>query len=261
MNDLTVSQTSRLEEIKTELRECAKRTSREVVVMGLRLQEARDILRGGFERWVEDELGISVRLARNCIYVADRFGQQIGNIAGLPPTVLYNLAAPSTPNKVIDEVISRVKDGEILKVKDVTAIIDRTKPHRRTADEALTQATDNVIGEVQASGAVSVGGESLPATPVTIKAALGEQAAELIRTDNEVIARKLDQEDGVESAERLAGKCVVDHVNPDGRVTLFSPALAAQLEARMRLQYVLYILDDPYNKPLSLVNLAAGRTS
>lgn len=232
----------RIREIETEIRECVKRTSREIIVIGLRLQEAHDILLGGFENWVEEELGMSIRLARNCMYVAGRFGEQSAIIAGIPPTILYNLASPSTPDKVIDEVITRIQDGEILKVKDVTAMIDATKPPRMarngTAHKAVAAAAEQVRQELIATGGhVSVDGES-------IEAAISEAAAESVRPDNDLLARKLDQEDGVEGWAKHKGMCPVDFVDRGGRITLFAPELVTKIRRGMKIKYIIFVNPD-----------------
>jgi hypothetical protein len=52
------------------------------------------------------------RTARNFVNVADKFGNKSTTVGDLPPSILYALAAPSTPDEVREEVVERVERGE-----------------------------------------------------------------------------------------------------------------------------------------------------
>jgi hypothetical protein len=51
---------------------------------------------GNFLPWIEAEFGMHENTARNFMRVAEMFGKST-TVVDLPPTVLYALAAPSTP--------------------------------------------------------------------------------------------------------------------------------------------------------------------
>jgi hypothetical protein len=266
MNELTTIQQQRLGEILKDIQHSQRRVGLEVLTIGQRLLEAKDILwHGDFEDWVEMNCRFTARTAENMMNVARRLLDKPEVVSLLPPGILYQLAAPSTNEKVIDVIATRIRDGETLDNADVEKVIRDNKPprQRRTVEEVTNETTDNIVEEVTATnGYVSVGGESVPATRETIRQAVIEQNAEAIRTDNETIRRKIEQEDGLEGLETLRGKCIVNHISRDGRVVLFSPALAAQLEAGMRVQYIFYILDEySTSRPIDLVAVARGESS
>jgi hypothetical protein len=77
--------------------------------------------------WLEGEFGMDPRTALNYIAAADLV-DRFEIISNLKPTAIYALAAPSTPETAVDEVIERLESNEKLKGKEVAKIIaDRKK--------------------------------------------------------------------------------------------------------------------------------------
>lgn len=236
---LTITQQTRLDDIAQTVRASHRRAAAEMIAIGEALIEALEILHGGFEQWVEDECDISRRLARNFIYIAGRFRDRPAIIAGVPSTIVYSLAAPSTPDAVIDEVVNRVKDGESLRVKDVQAMIDAHKPRRTPsrsngAHQAVADAAAQVKEEIIATGGyVAVNGE-------TIAGAINEHAAEALRADSELVRQRIEAEQGLDGAAALRGKATVDYISRDGRVTLYAPELASALRNGQHITFIIY---------------------
>jgi hypothetical protein len=84
---------------------------------------------GGLQRWVESRLGYSRTQPYRMLDVAkliksipdwDTFGT-------LPVTALYQLAAPSTPVQVRDEIVNRLKAGERMSCATVAEVITKAK--------------------------------------------------------------------------------------------------------------------------------------
>jgi hypothetical protein len=99
---------ARLEVLAEEIRSELKNTSKSIIVIGEKLIEAKaEIARGDFTAWAEKETGLTYESARRFMRVAERFGGKTEIISVLPPTILYLLAAPSTSDAAIDEVIDR----------------------------------------------------------------------------------------------------------------------------------------------------------
>ncbi|MEY9782287.1 hypothetical protein [Sinorhizobium fredii] len=67
------------------------------------------------------------RTARNFISVATRFGDKTAIVADLQPTVVYALAAPSTPDDVVEEVTERASNGETFTAADIKAMKDEQR--------------------------------------------------------------------------------------------------------------------------------------
>jgi N6-adenosine-specific RNA methylase IME4 len=82
-----------------------KRTAEDIIAIGLDLIEVKARLaHGQFLPWLQSEFGMTDRHARNFMYVAQRFGNKMEIISDLSVTVLYELAAPSTPEPVVEMV-------------------------------------------------------------------------------------------------------------------------------------------------------------
>ncbi|UGB28689.1 DUF3102 domain-containing protein (plasmid) [Methylorubrum sp. B1-46] len=87
---------------------------------------------GNFLPWIKDEFGMSDRTALNFMRVAERFKSEI--VSDLPPTVLYALAAPSTPDEVKDEIIDRRNFAPI----EINGLGRRLEPDARPAVRDVT---------------------------------------------------------------------------------------------------------------------------
>ena len=121
------------ERIRTRL----KRTAEDIVAIGQDLIVAKKIVgHGQFEIWVHTEFGMSPETAQNFMHVAERFGRESGIIPELPATILYLLAAPSTPEAVVEQVTS----GDVApKVKDVQGAIKAAKEEAKKAKQEAEQ--------------------------------------------------------------------------------------------------------------------------
>lgn len=73
---------------------------------------------GSFLPWIKSEFGMKEQSARNFMNVATRFGKS-PIIGDFNPTVLYELASPSTPDSVIEKAIASSENGEKVSVKEV----------------------------------------------------------------------------------------------------------------------------------------------
>lgn len=97
--------------------------------VGRLLHDAQELFRhqrdeGGFQRWVETRLSIKRSTAYRLISVHERFGESVSNWDTLSKSVLYALAAPSTPDDVVAEVVTRTEDGETFTAADVKGMKD-----------------------------------------------------------------------------------------------------------------------------------------
>lgn len=123
-------------QVKTEaIKGRMKRAAEDIIAIGQDLIEVKEELGHGlFQRWLKAEFDLSESAATKFMQVATRFGDEIKSvkITGFPLTVLYTLAAPSTP----EEIVERVLSGEI--PADAKAIKE-AKEAQHEAEEALTQ--------------------------------------------------------------------------------------------------------------------------
>lgn len=96
-----------------------KRTVEDIIEIGKELTAVKDRLEHGqFLPWIKAEFDMSADTAHRMINVAARFGQ-IPQIAEFKPSILYALAAPSTPAAVIDQALEKAESGEPVTLADV----------------------------------------------------------------------------------------------------------------------------------------------
>jgi hypothetical protein len=117
-----------------------------MVETGRELSAVKNVLPyGRFRHWLESEVGLPITTAERFITVADRLANKIDSLSTLSPDALYALAAPSTPNSVIDDVIA----GQIEPTpKAIRAEISRRKGTAGTPRHprsAAWQAFDGLI--------------------------------------------------------------------------------------------------------------------
>jgi hypothetical protein len=105
-----------------------------ILQMAERLAEAHEIFRyrhdeGGFQGWVERRLTFSRRTAYKLLDAHKQFGgkESVHNMHTFPRSVLYLLAAPSTPEQVRSEVIARASAGEPMNAADIKTTIAKAK--------------------------------------------------------------------------------------------------------------------------------------
>jgi hypothetical protein len=112
------------------IRKARQSTATIIVAIGTELIEAKSLLpHGVFGPWLAAEFGWSERTARNYMAVASAFGGRSAIIAGLAPTALYRLAAPSTPASIRADVLNRLEHGERLSDTDIADRIRTARPH------------------------------------------------------------------------------------------------------------------------------------
>lgn len=125
------------DEIKFKLR----RSVSDLIDAGKRIKLVKEKLPYGyFRRWIESELKCHYTTVTNLLRVADVFGNDVEKITtiGVVPTILYFLAAPSTPPLAREKVIKLIEDGENVSFQKTKDII---KEYRQNNNKTNTQNT------------------------------------------------------------------------------------------------------------------------
>jgi septal ring factor EnvC (AmiA/AmiB activator) len=116
------------------------RTAADIIEIGRDLIAVKKALgHGNFLRWIEAEFGMHENSARNFMRVADRFGEST-TIVDLQPTVLYALAAPSTPDEIVEEVTERAASGETFTAADIKAMKEEFSAEKRELKKQIEDA-------------------------------------------------------------------------------------------------------------------------
>ena len=129
---LTRQEQDYLHQKSQKIHRLIEKTAELVWDLGKELAEVRDFLRhnktGGFAGWLKLEFQWGRRTAYNYIAVYKNF-DNCATLAQLAPTILYFLAAPSTPGAARQEVIERAAQGE-----KITSELDKQIRSRHTID-------------------------------------------------------------------------------------------------------------------------------
>lgn len=130
-------------EVKTateRIRLRMKRTAEDIIEIGKDLIAIKDKLpHGQFLPWIATEFEMSEDTAGRFMSVAYRF-PDIPQFAEFKPSLLYLLAAPSTPDEVVEKVIEKAESGEKVTPKDVKELKQKLK----SAEAALVKAESEV---------------------------------------------------------------------------------------------------------------------
>jgi hypothetical protein len=108
-----------------------KRTAEDIFLIGHELSQIKEMLpHGRYTEWLGVEFGLSERMAQHFVNVRRRLGPKSEKFSVLPPSTLYLLAAPSTPDTAIIEIEQQLDAGRRISVTVVQETI-------RTAKRAL----------------------------------------------------------------------------------------------------------------------------
>lgn len=125
-------------EVARRIKGRTRRIGQEIIEIGRDLILIKDrVGHGNFLPWLEAEFGWSERTAQNYIQSAQAFGEKSATVADLPPTIIYNLSAPSTPAPVREKIVERLEAGERLAPEIITTMV---KEGREAAKEERRQS-------------------------------------------------------------------------------------------------------------------------
>jgi hypothetical protein len=127
-----------LAEIADRIRARIKRTTADAIATGKDLLVAQQRLGSGdVLDWVERELGMTRRWAQLQMMVAKTFGEIGEIISSVPPTTIYKLAAPSTPEFIKGDVIADLRAERTV---DHRAVEQRIKASSKTTKKPTDTA-------------------------------------------------------------------------------------------------------------------------
>ena len=105
-----------------------RKTSDDLYRIGQILSSVKETLQGkSFSKWCEAEVGIKQATAYRYLSIFEKFSDQREIIGNIDPTALINLAAKSTPQTVLDQVITKAKEGIHVSNKETKDILDDMK--------------------------------------------------------------------------------------------------------------------------------------
>lgn len=207
-------------QVKAEsIRARMKRTAEDIIAIGQDLIEVKaELEHGQFKSWLQSEFEMSYPTAIRFMQVGERFKNI--NLIHLPVSALYELAAPSTPDAIIEQVQAGAIPPNLDAIKEAKAAQKRAEDAEKQASEqarlaqqqlfavqseaqtkidALTQQITSLQGEMQELTKPKVQVKEVRVVPPEIKEQLGK-LQEKVRTLTEQRdnlseqARKLGEE-------------------------------------------------------------------
>lgn len=135
------------EEAKAAVKRIRERNQKYLIETGRDLLAMKERLgHGDFGPWLQSEFTMNERTAQNYMRVALEFGDKPEIVSLLPPTTVYALAAPSTPEPVRLDIVTRLKAGEaiasdaiIQTIRDSRAAERKAKADAKLSPEELKQ--------------------------------------------------------------------------------------------------------------------------
>jgi chaperonin cofactor prefoldin len=125
-----------------------RRVAEDLIQIGQELIAVKDFLpHGQFTPWIETEFGLHPRTARRMMAVAERLGHKADTLSDLSASVLYELAADSTPAETVDRVVRLTGSGESLTTREVRSLA--TLPPAKTVYWQPEPAQANGTHEAQ----------------------------------------------------------------------------------------------------------------
>lgn len=119
-----------------EIKRSERRASEAIIEAGEHLLAVKGLLaHGQWLDWLGVEFGMSDRTAQRMMSVAEQFSGKSDTVSNLSTTVLYLLAADSTPEPARAAVIDRAASGETVTVAAAKAAIQEAKPKRLFVNE------------------------------------------------------------------------------------------------------------------------------
>jgi hypothetical protein len=114
------------------IREMVITTTTAIIEIGRALISVKQSLEHGqFGEWVEAECGFGLRTAENYIRASQFAEGKTKYVSLLNPATVYRLAAKSAPPEIVQTVLDRAANGEIIADGDVAAAFDEAKFQKR----------------------------------------------------------------------------------------------------------------------------------
>lgn len=138
------------EPVAVEAREAAqrirlrlRRSAEDIIEIGRDLITVKgSIGHGNFLPWIEAEFGMGQSTADRFMQVAKVYGGKLPTVGNLPPTALYELAAPKTPLEVREEIEKMIEAGEVVTKAEVIRLKAEFEAAKRGKDLAEQDAEE-----------------------------------------------------------------------------------------------------------------------
>lgn len=136
-------------DVTVQLRLRLTRTVDDIIAIGRNLSEVKDVLdHGQFTRWLESEFSLTDRTAQRFMTIHERFRTKPTRVSDLSFRAIAELAAPSTPDEIVEDVTERAAKGEKFTAADIKKLKADLKEQKNKTREAATRR-DAFLGQLK----------------------------------------------------------------------------------------------------------------
>ena len=133
-------------ECTAKIKKLVRRSAQDTIDIGKNLLKVKKSLdHGDFENWLKAEFCWGLWMARKFMNVAERFSSVNFTDLSIVPSVLYILAAPSTPEKARIEALERASQGERITCSDAKKLVEQ---HKSAAQLESSKEGSILVSEV-----------------------------------------------------------------------------------------------------------------
>ena len=135
------------------IRTLQKRGRQEAYEIGVHLLMVKERLKGSFMEWVANDLGMSHSAALMCMHVAGRYtAEEVANFVNVEVSALYELAAPSTPDPVVEGVRTGAIEPSVKAIREAKRDLQESTNDGFAADDlSYKQLANKLIDLVHKS--------------------------------------------------------------------------------------------------------------
>jgi hypothetical protein len=120
-----------------------RKTVEDIILIGQDLSLIKENLaHGQFTDWISKNFEMNHRTANNFINAYTRFKDRVDLLDHVKPSILYQLAAPSTPDEVVDEVIEMDKSPTVKELEEMKSNLKREVARRKQLEEHQEQVLE-----------------------------------------------------------------------------------------------------------------------
>lgn len=135
-----------LEQRTTAIRRRMQDAAQCILDIGRDLQHVHDHLKHGeYLEWLQAEFKMSQSMAYNFRNAWKRFGQRDIKLGNLRCAVIYLLAAPSTPQAAVEDVLEKDRQGEQVTVAEAKDAINRHRQPARSNFQKLENSQELAV--------------------------------------------------------------------------------------------------------------------
>lgn len=202
-----------VQKITDEIHGQMKRTAEGIIRIGQNLIAVKERLRHGqFLPWLKAEFAMSENAALKFMQVAERFGSKSINFMNLSASVLYELAAPSTKDEVVEKVLAGSVEATLEAIRAEKEALKRRADKAERARAVVEQQLQHLIEEV------TVLQRQLEERPQVVQVENPETEAALARLKQQYAEKEVQLKQKIERVKVLSAE-LEKHAHRDEQET------------------------------------------